>query len=280
MYHQGSLVRRRRLARELRRLREEAGLTLEQAAPRLHFSVSKLSRVETAQVLIDPHWVKSMLDLYDIGGARWTELTELAVEAREPGWWKAFGIGDDTYIAYETEAARAQMFTLGYVPGLFQTADYARALMRAVPLRRTPAELERAVAARMYRRGRLHAAESALDVVVVVDEGALRQPVGGPAVLRAQLHRLAELAGLDTVALHVLPTAAGAHAALASSFTILDFGDLDEPDVVSVEHVLGAVMVDKADDVARARLTFELVLADALDPVASREVVLRLAEQL
>lgn len=279
MHHQGSLVRRRMLARELRTLREEAGLTLEQAAPRLHFSVSKLSRIETAQIVIDPHWVKSMLDLFDIGGDRWTELTELAVEALEPGWWKSFGIGNDIYIAYETEAARAQMFTLGIVPGIFQTADYARALMEAVPLRRTAEELKRAVAARMYRKRRL-SAEPSLRVVAVVDEAALRQPVGGPAVLRAQLHQLVELAALDTVTLHVLPTVIGAHAALGSNFTILNFGDLGEPDIVSAEHTLGAVLVDKAGDVARARLIFECVLADALDPAASREVLLRLVEQL
>lgn len=267
------------LARELRTLREEAGLTLEQAAPRLHFSVSKLSRIETAQIVIDPHWVKSMLDLFDIGGDRWTELTELAVEALEPGWWKSFGIGNDMYIAYETEAARAQMFTLGIIPGLFQTADYARALMRAVPLRRTAEQLERAVAARMYRKRRL-SAEVPLRVVAVVDEGALRQPVGGPAVLRAQLVQLVELAALDTVTLRVVPTAVGAHAALGSNFTILNFGDLGEPDIVSAEHTLGAVMVDKAGDVARARLVFEHVLSDALDPTASQELILRYAEQL
>lgn len=278
MHHQGSLVRRRMLARELRTLREEAGLTLEQAAPRLHFSVSKLSRIETAQIVIDPHWVKSMLDLYDIGGDKWAELTELAVEALEPGWWKSFGIGNDAYIAYETEAARAQMFTLGIVPGIFQTADYARALMQAVPLRRTAEELERAVAARMYRKRRL-SAETPLRVVAVVDEAALRQPVGGAAVLRAQLHQLVDLAVLDTVTLHVLPTSVGAHAALGSNFTILNFGDLGEPDIVSAEHTLGAVMVDKAGDVARARLVFECILADALDPAASREAILRHAEQ-
>jgi transcriptional regulator with XRE-family HTH domain len=267
------------LARELRTLREEAGLTLEQAAPRLHFSVSKLSRIETAQIVIDPHWVKSMLDLFDIGGDRWTELTELAVEALEPGWWKSFGIGNDMFLAYETEAARSQVFTLGLIPGLFQSAEYARALIEAVPLRRTVEEVEKAVAARMYRKRRLTSAESPLHVVAVVDEGALRQPVGGPAVMRAQLHQLVELSALDTVALHVLPTAVGAHAALVSSFTILNFGDLGEPDIVSAEHLLGAIMLDKAGDVARARLRFEHVQADALDPGASRELILRHAEQ-
>ena len=280
MHHEGSLVRRRVLARELRTLREDAGFTLEQAAPRLHFSVSKLSRIETAQIVIDVHWVKSMLDLYDIGGDKWTELTELAVEALQPGWWKSFGIGSDAFLAYETEAARTQVFTLGLVPGLFQTAGYARALMAAVPMRRTAEEIDNRVAARVYRRRRLTSTDAPLHVVAVVDEGALRQPVGGHAVLRDQLHQLVKLGALDTVTLHILPTAVGAHAALASSFSILNFGDLGEPDIATVDHVLGEVMLDKAGDVARARLRFEHVLADALDPTASRELILRHAEQL
>ncbi len=131
------MIRRRVLARQLRLLREEAGLTLEQAAPKLDFSVSKLSRIENAQVLIDVHWVRGMLDLYDVGGDRWTELVELAREANQPGWWRAYGLGNNSYIAFETEARRVQIFSLGYVTGLLQTAEYARALMVAVPVQRT-----------------------------------------------------------------------------------------------------------------------------------------------
>jgi transcriptional regulator with XRE-family HTH domain len=104
------MIRRRVLARQLRLLREEAGLTLEQAAPKLDFSVSKLSRIENAQVVIDVHWVRGMLDLYDVGGDRWTELVELAREAQQPGWWRAYGLGKHTmYLGYETEAARVQV---------------------------------------------------------------------------------------------------------------------------------------------------------------------------
>ncbi|TQM14379.1 helix-turn-helix domain-containing protein [Pseudonocardia kunmingensis] len=272
------MIRRRVLARQLRAMREEAGLTLEQAAPKLDFSVSKLSRIENAQVIIDVHWVKSMLDVYDVGGDRWTELVELAREARQPGWWRAYGLGKHTwYIGYETEARRVQEFMVAYVPGLMQTADYARALMRAVPVRRTADELENEVAARMYRQHRLSSAEDPLELVAVVDEAALRRPVGGPAVLRAQLGRIIELAALETVTLHVLPATVGAHAALPSGFTILNFGDLGEPDMVYVEHGLGALSLDKDGEVARARLTFERGLAEALDPAESVALVHRLA---
>jgi transcriptional regulator with XRE-family HTH domain len=271
------MSRRRVLARHLKLLREQSGLTLEQAAPQLDFSVSKLSRVENAQVMIDVHWVKSMLDIYDAGGTRWNELLDLAREAQQPGWWRAFGLGNNSYIAFETEARRVQVFTLGYVPGLLQTADYARALMRAVPVRRTEEELDNQVAARMYRQQRLISDEDPLRLVTVVDESALYRPVGGQEVLRGQLEQIAALAELDTVTLRVLPTAIGAHAGLASSFTILNFGELGEPDMAHVEHTIGALMLDKAAEVDRARVAFKRVLSDALDPAESLALIRRLA---
>jgi transcriptional regulator with XRE-family HTH domain len=271
------MIRRRVLARQLRLLREEAGLTLEQAAPKLDFSVSKLSRIENAQVVIDVHWVKSMLDVYDVGGSRWTELVELAREAQQAGWWRAYGLGNNSYLAFETEAVRVQVFTLGYVPGLVQTAEYARALMRAVPVPRTAEQLENEVAARLYRHQRLTSAENPLELVAVVDEAALHRPVGGREVLRGQLEHMARLAELDAVTLRVLPLAVGAHAALASGFSILHFGDLGEPDMSYIEHTVGALILDKDGEVARAKLAFERVLSDALDPAESLAVVRRLA---
>ncbi len=271
------MIRRRVLARQLKLLREQSGFTLEQVAPKLDFSVSKLSRIENAQVVIDVHWVKSMLDVYDVGGARWNELLELAREAGQPGWWRAYGLGNNSYIAFETEASRVQIFTLGYVPGLMQTADYARALMRAVPVRRTAEELENEVAARLYRQQRLTSVDDPLEVVAVIDESVLHRPVGGPEVLRSQLNQIALLAELDTVTLGVLPSAVGAHAGLASSFTIIGFGDLGEPDMAHVEHTIGALILDKKEEVARAKVAFESVLSDALDPAESLALVRRLA---
>ncbi|TWF77734.1 helix-turn-helix protein [Pseudonocardia hierapolitana] len=273
------MIRRRVLARQLKLLREQSGLTLEQAAPKLDFSVSKLSRIENAQVVIDVHWVKSMLDVYDVGGVRWNELLELAREAQQPGWWRAYGLGNNSYIAFETEARRVQVFTLGYVPGLLQTADYARALMRGVPVRRTDEELDNEVAARMYRQQRLNSEENPLELVTVVDESALYRPVGGPEVLRRQLEQIAVLADLDTVTLRVLPSAVGAHAGLASSFTILSFGELGEPEMAHVEHTIGALILHKEAEVARARVAFECVLSDALDPAESLALIQRLARR-
>ncbi|MGH3585376.1 MAG: helix-turn-helix domain-containing protein [Pseudonocardia sp.] len=271
------MIRRRVLARQLRLMREEAGLTLEQAAPKLDFSVSKLCRIENAQIVIDVHWVKSMLDVYDVGGDRWAELTELAREAAQPGWWRTYGLGNNSYLAFETEAVRVQNFFVSCIPGLLQTADYTRALMQAVPVSRTAEQLKNEVAARMHRQQRFTSAEHPLKLITVIDEWGLRRQVGGAEVMREQLDHVARMAELEQVTVHVLPAAVGAHAAVVSGFSILHFGELGEPDTAYVEHALGALTLDKASDVARARLTFERLLSDALDPAESLTFLRRLA---
>jgi transcriptional regulator with XRE-family HTH domain len=283
------MVRRRVLARQLKQLREEAGLTLEQAAPKLDFSVSKLSRIENAKVLIDVHWVRGMLDLYDVGGMRWTELVDLAREANQPGWWREFGLGAESmarislpgtfYLGLEAEATLVREYTSGFVSGLMQTADYARALMQAVPIERTASQVDTLVAARTHRQHRLTSGDDQLELTAVVEESVLHRPVGGPDILRAQLRHIAALAELDTVTLRVLPTAVGAHAALASGFTILHFGVVDEPDIAYVEHALGAITLDKGNDVAQAKRSFEAVSHHALDPVESLALIRELANR-
>ena len=273
----GSSVRRRILGRRLRLLREAVGLTLEEAAPKLDWSVSKLSRIETAQQAVDVHGVKSALDLYDAGGEAWAELVALARETKQRGWWRAYGIGDNSYIGFETEATQVQEFASGFVPGLLQVAEYSQALFHASLMRRTAADVEREVAVRTIRQHRLTSADDELRLVAIVAEAVLHAPIGGPAVLRAQLDHLVMAAELDTVSLQVLPTAVGAHAAVASGFTVLSFGDLGEPDMAYVEHGLGAVHLEKEADVARARLVFDQLRSLALAPAASQELIRRAA---
>jgi hypothetical protein len=218
-----------------------------------------------------------MLDLYDVGGGRWGELMEIAQDARQPGWWKAYGLGNSSYIAFETEASRVHIFGLGYVPGLLQTADYARALMEAVPVRRSDEQLDMEIAARMHRQLRLTSDDRPLELVTVIDETVLHRPIGGQEVLRRQLDRIVELAGQDTVELRVLPTSVGAHAGLASGVIILDFGDLGEPDMAYVEHTVGSLTLEKDGEVARAKLAFERLQSDSLDPAESVAMIRQLA---
>ncbi|MGE3288285.1 MAG: helix-turn-helix domain-containing protein [Pseudonocardia sp.] len=266
-------MRRRILARELRKLREAAGLTLEEAAPRLDFSDSTLSRIENAQQGANVHAVKSMLDLYDAGD-RWEELLTLARESRQRGWWQAYGLSERaSYIGFETEASRVRDFTVSYLPGLLQTADYARAMFAAGMVWDRGQALENAVAVRTIRQERLTDPEHPLHLEAIVDEAALRRPVGGPAVHRAQLEHLLRAVELPTVTLQVLPTGVGAHPGLASAFTLLSFGDLGEPDIAYVEHTLGSVTFDKEPDVARARLYFDRLRAEALGLANSAALV-------
>ncbi|WP_214404626.1 DUF397 domain-containing protein [Pseudonocardia lacus] len=259
-------MRRRQLARLLRLLRERAGLTLEAAAPRLEWSASKLSRIETAQQAVDVHGVKSMLDLYQVGCDEWEDILDLTREARQKGWWRAYGLGDDSYVGFENEASAVFDFTLAYVPGLLQTAEYARALLKFGALRRTRAQLAGAVAVRTIRQQRLTSADHPLELVAVIDENALHRAVGGPRIHRAQLHHLVAAAELDAVTVQVLPSTLTGHAALASPFTILRFDGLDEPDLAYVEHSLGSTLVEKEPEVRAARLRFDRLRSEALFP--------------
>jgi transcriptional regulator with XRE-family HTH domain len=273
----GSSIRRRILGRRLRELREQAGFTLEAAAPALDASVSRLSRIETGQQKADVHLVKSMLDLFDAGGDNWTELLDLAREAGRRGWYRAYGLGDNSYVGYETEATQVLEYALGFVPGLLQVPDYTRALFDASPMRRSDMEREREVEIRAIRQQRLRSADDPLQVLAILDEAVLRNPVGGSATLQAQLVHLAAVAELPTVTLHVLPAGQGAHPALGSGFTLLSFGDLGEPDMAYVEHALGAAHLEKEPEVTLARLKFDQLRARALARAESTELIKRIA---
>ena len=276
----GSVVRRIQLGRALRELREAAGLSVEVAAPRLDWSTSKLSRIENGQQAVDVHGVRSMLDLYGVGGERWTELIELTRQTREKGWWRAYGLTDLGYVPLETEASLVRDFTLTYVPGLLQTADYARAMFVGDNLRRyTDAQVESYVAARMVRAQRLTAETAPLELVAIMDEAVLHRPVGGPAVLRAQLAHLLTAAAFPMVTLQVVPGTLGAYQGMEGIFTLLSFGDLGVADMAYVEHAIGALHLDKEADVARARLLFDHLRSLALSPGDSVALIERVAAQ-
>jgi hypothetical protein len=174
---------------------------------------------------------------------------------------------------FETEASRVRDFTVSYVPGLLQTADYARAMFAAGMVWDHGQALDNAVAVRTIRQERLTDPDDPLHLEAIIDEAALHRPLGGPAVWRAQLEHLLRAVELPTVTLQVLPTRLGAHPALASPFTLPRFGDLGEPDIAYVEHTLGAVTFDKEPDVARAGLFFDRLRAEALGLADSATLV-------
>jgi transcriptional regulator with XRE-family HTH domain len=266
----GSSVRRRILGRRLRELREQAGYTLEAAAPALDASVSRLSRIETGQQKADVHLVKSMLDLFDAGGDNWTELLALAREAGRRGWYRAYGLGDNSYVGYETEATQVLEYAVGFVPGLLQAPGYSRALFESSMFMTTEAEFANALEVRMTRQNRLRSQDDPLQIEAILDE----------VVLHDQLAHLVRAAELPTVTLQVLPAGQGAHPALGSGFTLLRFGDLDEPDMAYVEHALGAALLEKEPHVRLARLKFERLRTLALDPRESLELIKQIAGEL
>lgn len=220
-------LRMRRLGRRLRQLREDAELTLDDAAPKLDWSTSKLNRIENGCQGIDVHGVRSMLDLYDIGGAQWTEIIDMTREARQKGWWHAYGISNAGFVALETDAAVVYDYQLAIVPGLLQTAGYARAVFRGSPLQRTENELERTVQVRILRQRRL-AEDPLLELVAIVDETVLRRSIGGADVMRDQLRHLVRQAALPSVSFQVIPASVGAHQGMNGSFTVVGFAEPDE----------------------------------------------------
>jgi transcriptional regulator with XRE-family HTH domain len=276
----GASIRRRILARRLRELREQAGFTLEEAAPLLDSSASKLSRIENGQQRADVHLVKSMLDLFDVGGAQWTELLTLAREIAQPAWYRAYGLGDNSYVGYETEATQVQEYAAGFVPGLLQVPDYSRALFESGLYLPTAEQREAAFHVRRTRQKRLESEDDPLRLVAIIDEAVLRNPLAGVPTQQEQLAHLVTAAELPTVTLQVLGTTTGAHPALGSGFVVLSFGDLGEPDMAYIEHALGFTHFEKGAAVARARLVFDQLRSIALPPTESVALIKRVADEL
>jgi transcriptional regulator with XRE-family HTH domain len=271
------MVPRLRVASTLRRLRERARMSMEEAAAELDISVPTLSRIETAKQGVNVHLVRSMLDLYQ-GTDHWREMLDLTRQSRRKGWWQEYGVKDASYFALETEASIMRNFEATLIPGLLQTESYTRALFAAdEAFSDTDADL--AVALRAVRQERLRA-KPPLVFEAVVHEHALRLPVGGLAVMAQQLRHVAEVAELPNVTVQVVPTAQGAHPGVDGSFAVLSF-DVDVlPDRIYVPHALGQLYVEKPEQVRAAKLRFDRLRAGALDPAASVDLVRRVAEEL
>jgi transcriptional regulator with XRE-family HTH domain len=276
-------VRRKRLGSELRRLREQAELTCEDVGHRLECSGTRISRMETGRISVRPGDVRELLEVYGVTGAGADSLVQLAREARRKGWWHAYGRvlppWFEDYIGLESEAVRLRDFQALAVPGLLQTEDYARAVLRAAPRPRSSAELDRQVALRMQRQAVL-AQDGPPDLWVVLSESVLRVHAGGPALMRAQFRRLAGDAERPNVTLQVLPFTSVAHVHPISPFTMLEFPDAADPAVVYLEHLTGSLIVDDEDDVRRYRAVFDHLRAEALGTGPSADLIARAAAGL
>ncbi len=263
---QSPTVRRRRLALELRRLREAAKLTCEEVAEQLECSASKISRVETGRVSVSPRDVRDILEIYGVPDLQRDALVQLARESRQKGWWHAYGDSVQphfaTYLGLESAASEIRIYEVNLIPGLLQTEDYARAVIAAGMVNSPRAEIERQVALRMERQ-RL-TITSPPKVWAVLDEAALRRQVGGPEVMRLQLEYLRELGGLRNVSLQVIPFGGGAHPAMGRPFVILVFGEEADPDVVYLEDLTSALWLENVEEVHRYNVFFNHLRATAL----------------
>ncbi|WP_116046109.1 helix-turn-helix domain-containing protein [Amycolatopsis palatopharyngis] len=272
--------RRRRLGRTLRDLRESARMSPAEVCARLEFSPARLSRMENGQTAPDIVIVKSLLDEYGIPVNDWEPYLELAREAKQKGWWQAHGLPAMGYVALEAAANSVWDFALAYVPGLLQSRGYVEAVLRASTLRRTEQQVQDQIAVRMRRQHRLLSEDGGLELIAVVDEGVLHRTVGGLEVMRDQLRHITNLAATPTVTVHVVPSTVGVHVGMEGAFTVLAFPEADDPDIAYLEHVTGALQLEKKDEVRACRLTFELLRNQALDPTDSIGLIKRLAQEM
>ena len=280
----GPTVRRRRLGTELRRLRESAGYKLDEVAGLLGVAPSTLSRIETGKAPTKSVYLSHLLEMYQVTDAAQRQvLVDMAREGHRKGWWAAYddvlpsGLG--VYVGLEAEASGLRSYEIGVVHGLLQTTDYARAVLRASAPRHTADQIERLVALRMERQRRLED-DPPLDLWVIHDEAVIRRAVGGAAVMRRQLAHLLAAAGLPGVTLQVLPFDSGAHAGHDGPFSIVEFRDRSDSEVVYVESAAGPLYLEKERDVRANAEVFDRLRAAALPPDPSLDLISTAAQEL
>lgn len=277
-------MRRRRLAAELRQLRQTADMTIEEVATRLNWQPSKISRVETRKIGINTLDLRKLLDVYEVTErARRDALIEMARRATERGWWQAYGtvIPSEyaTLIGLEEEASQIRSYQPELIYGLLQTEAYARAVIRSARPNETSEQIDRRVEIRIARQEILAKADPPR-VRVVLSEGAIRRRVGGADVMRDQLLHLAERRDRSNLMVQVLPFGAGEHPAMTGPFTIVDFPDAFDLGAVYVENIANALTLEKASDLEMYADAFEQIQAQALGPKESRDMLKSLAQEL
>jgi transcriptional regulator with XRE-family HTH domain len=277
-------ARGRRLRHELRRLREEAGLTHSEVARRLEWSASKLSRIETGQSRVQTGDVRDLLDVYGVTDTAVCDaMVQLAREARRRGWWTRYTdvLGSGTYVGLEADASALHTYESQFVPGLLQTEDYARAVIRAGQARPDPETLERRLTARMARQEILTRPDPP-EIWAVLDEPVVSRPVGGTGVMRAQLQHLIEVSTRPNtpLTLQVLPLSAGAHPGMNGPFVILEFHSPTDPPMVYLETATDGLYIEEPPDIERYTLRFNHLVARALGPDESRTMIADIAGRM
>ncbi|MFC7479316.1 helix-turn-helix domain-containing protein [Luedemannella flava] len=272
------------LGAHLRRLREAAGVTREDAGWEIRSSESKISRMELGRVSFKERDVADLLTLYGLDDdEERTRLLALARDANTPGWWHRYGdvlpSWFQSYLGLEASASLIRTYEVQFIPGLLQTPEYARGVILLGNATAKPDDVDRRVTLRIKRQEVLTRTEPP-QLWAVVDEAALRRPIGGAEVMRGQLEALLAATKLPNVRLQVIPFRAGGHAAAGGAFSILRFPDQDLPDVVYVEQLTSALYLDKRDDVDHYAEAMERLCVEAEPPTRTSEILERILRDL
>ncbi|GGS83641.1 transcriptional regulator [Planobispora rosea] len=279
-----STVLRIVIGTQLRRLREERHITLDEAGRAIRASHSKVSRMEHGRVSFRVRDVADLLTLYGVEGeGERSALLSLVERANRPGWWHNYSdvlpSWFETYVGLEQSAAIIRNYEVQFVPGLLQTEEYARAVILLGFPDASEEELRQRVRLRMARQRLLYAADPP-HLWVVLDEAALRRPLGGPEVMRDQLDHLLQMLDLPNVTIQIAPFSMGGHAAAGGPFSILRFSQPDLPDVVYMEQLTSAVYLEKRNEVDRYLEVMERLCIDAEPAAKSGEILTRIRGEL
>jgi transcriptional regulator with XRE-family HTH domain len=274
-------VRLRRLAAELKRLRESEDLSQEDVCERTGMTRSTLYRIENGQRRPQRRTLIQLLDLYGVEDPQRGDLLTLLKESGQRGWMQRFkGLPEQysTYISFEAEAQRLRQYESQVIPGLLQTEDYAREVIRGVLPQATPEEIDERVAVRMERQAHL-TRDHPLELWAIMDEAALRRTVGGREVMKAQLRRLIDVAALPYATLQAIPFGTGAHPGMMGAFLIIDFPDPSDPSVVCIENGAGNLFLEDPAEIRRYDLMYDHLQARALSPEETGHLMDRIAKE-
>jgi transcriptional regulator with XRE-family HTH domain len=276
-------VGRRRLGIELRKLREQNKLTMARVAQDSGLSEPTLSRVETGKRVLKQVELRGLLDLYGVtDSVQQQRLREMAKVAAEDAWWDQYdevlpsGLG--SYVGLEAEATALRSYSDRLVHGLLQTAEYCRAVIRAGDHRASEEAVESRVRLRMQRQEVLRKRRPPL-LRSIMDEAAIRRPIGGRATMAAQLRHLIGAATSPDVSVQILPFSLGAHAGVDGRFTLLEFDDAEVHQHVYVESLAGNIFIQKRQAVAEFRERFDRLQMEALSPQESLTLITKAAEE-
>lgn len=266
----GPTVLRMTLGSQLRRLREARGITREEAGDAIRASHAKISRLELGRVGFKERDISDLLTLYGVVDPTEREaFLALARKANSPGWWHQYSdllpSWFETYLGLEQSAEMIRCYEAQFVPGLLQTAAYARAIIQLAHGHEPPTEIERRVALRRRRQEVLNRTDPPA-LWAVIDEAALRRPIGGVHVLRAQIEHLIECAQRPNVTMQILPYRVGGHAAAGGPFTVLRFAEPELPDIIYLEQLTSALYLDKSPDTDRYLAVMDQLSVQAEPP--------------